>query len=187
MRDANQLLYMVYNNNSNKHVYVDIEEEEEEREEQPPPPPRAIPSPPSLPTTPPQRPSTAPPHTGLRQQQENGNLVPLFNDLMRAFMGQNQHRFGPNGFMPSRGRNGTASSLDPLLDTSYNVTLGNLTSAATSVTSLSASQYSMGSIYQLQESQLQLNTTCPLGEGHFGVVYQGVMSKPNEDWEKVLD
>ena len=58
----------------------------------------------------------------------------------------------------------------------------------TSQTSLASfsTLYSMSSIYQLSsESQLELSTEFPLGEGNFGVVYKGVMSKSNGDWDQV--
>ncbi len=61
-------------------------------------------------------------------------------------------------------------------------------SAFTSQTSLASfsTLYSMSSIYQLSsESQLELNTEFPLGEGNFGVVYKGVLSKSNGDWDQV--
>ena len=46
--------------------------------------------------------------------------------------------------------------------------------------------YSMSSIYHLSsESQLELNTEFPLGEGNFGVVYRGVMSRTNGEWDLV--
>ncbi len=60
-------------------------------------------------------------------------------------------------------------------------------SQLTSQTSLASfsTMYSMSSIYQLNsESQLELNTEFPLGEGNFGVVYKGVMSKSNGDWDQ---
>jgi len=60
-----------------------------------------------------------------------------------------------------------------------------LVSGATSSTSLSSSQYSMGSVYQLEESQLELNTEIPLGEGNFGVDYRGIMRKSNGEWDQV--
>ncbi len=61
-------------------------------------------------------------------------------------------------------------------------------SQLTSQTSLASfsTLYSMSSIYQLNsESQLELNTEIPLGEGNFGVVYKGVMSKSNGEWDQV--
>ena len=50
----------------------------------------------------------------------------------------------------------------------------------TSQTSLSSfnSIYSMNSIYQLDSSQrLELNKDFPIGQGQFGIVYKGVLSR----------
>ena len=61
-------------------------------------------------------------------------------------------------------------------------------SQLTSQTSLASfsTLYSMSSIYQLNsDSQLELNTEFPLGEGNFGVVYKGVMSRSNGEWDQV--
>ncbi|QQP55857.1 Uncharacterized protein FKW44_000318 [Caligus rogercresseyi] len=41
------------------------------------------------------------------------------------------------------------------------------------------------SIYSLGEHQLELNKDCPIGEGHFGIVYKGTISKSGGDWDEV--
>ena len=44
----------------------------------------------------------------------------------------------------------------------------------------------MSSIYQLSsESQLEINTDFSLGEGNFGVVYRGIMTRSNGEWDLV--
>ena len=45
--------------------------------------------------------------------------------------------------------------------------------------------YSMASIYQLDDSHVEYNKEFPLGEGNFGVVYKGVRTKSDGDWEEV--
>lgn len=37
------------------------------------------------------------------------------------------------------------------------------------------------------ESQLELNTEFPLGEGNFGVVYKGVLLRSNGEWDMVSE
>ena len=48
-----------------------------------------------------------------------------------------------------------------------------------------AGNYSMASIYQLDDSHVEYNKEFPLGEGNFGVVYKGVRTKSDGDWEEV--
>lgn len=58
----------------------------------------------------------------------------------------------------------------------------------TSQTTLASyhTHYSMSSIYQLsRESQLELNRDVPLGQGNFGVVYKGVLTRSNGAWDSV--
>ncbi len=132
-----------------------------------------------------------------------GNLVPTYNKMMERHLGNldslniNLLRdFG--NFMMSAGRCDTSGSLDPLLAASGSINssrpgssmdgfVGFGSSALTSQTSLASfsTLCSMSSIYQLEQSQLELNTEFPLGEGNFGVVYKGVMSKSNGEWDVV--
>ena len=39
--------------------------------------------------------------------------------------------------------------------------------------------------YQLDDSHVEYNKEFPLGEGNFGVVYKGVRTKSDGDWEEV--
>ena len=39
------------------------------------------------------------------------------------------------------------------------------------------------SVYQIDEDQISLNKDRPLGEGNFGIVFKGVWTKSNGDWE----
>lgn len=128
-------------------------------------------------------------------------LVPTFNDMMARFR-QQAHIDESVAFLSSmtgglvNGNNGTyggsqqallssdsrsGSSMDGSLMHSY-------LSQMTMQTSLSSfgGLYSMSSIYQLShKEQLELKKDFPLGEGHFGVVYSGVLSRSNGDWDQV--
>ena len=37
----------------------------------------------------------------------------------------------------------------------------------------------------MEDDQIEYNTDFPLGEGNFGIVYKGVLTKSDGDWEQV--
>ena len=51
--------------------------------------------------------------------------------------------------------------------------------------SMGGGLYSISSIYQLDDSQVEYFTESPLGVGNFGVVYKGTRTKSDGDWEEV--
>ncbi len=104
------------------------------------------------------------------------HLAPLFTNLM------NRWRIGE-------------SSTNLISDSRSASSMGGFSTVAsfrsqstmqTSISSLSTltSQYSV-SVYQINEAQIRLNKDRPLGEGNFGIVYKGVWTKTNEEWEEV--
>jgi hypothetical protein len=40
-------------------------------------------------------------------------------------------------------------------------------------------------LLQFEDSQIEYNKDFPLGEGNFGIVYKGVRTKSDGDWEQV--
>jgi len=110
-------------------------------------------------------------------------LVPVFTDISRKLMEKHTLTdFGSTSpLIDSRSSSSLAGSM-------FNTDM----SAITCQTSLDwgslgdrAGLYSMSSIYQLEDSDIEYNTEFPLGEGNFGVVYKGVRTKSDGDWEQV--
>jgi serine/threonine protein kinase len=135
------------------------------------------------------------------------NLVPAFDDIMRKLIakatGGSAFNLGVAGdLFPGRGGgffssggvwpncSGRSDSADPLFSnpsrpgSSLHTDMSQFTSQ-TSLNSFSASMYSISSIYQISDSQLELNYENPLGEGNFGIVYLGTMTRANREFERV--
>lgn len=159
MRDMNQLLYKVFNSRRT-HEYVSIDS--------------------SLSTSYHSSPST--PSTLRYSNQgtaDSGGLVPVFTELTRNL-------FETDFSMLLNF--GDTDSTSPLINSScsssslFNTNM----SALTCQTSLEWSgAYSISSIYQFEDSQIEYNVDFPLGEGNFGIVYRGVRTKSDGDWEQV--
>ena len=122
------------------------------------------------------------------------NMVPTYNEMMTKFREQQGEMISAVGNLMSDELFSNSDSSEPLLSSSRpgSSLEGSLfqtdMSQFTSQTSLASysTLYSMSSIYQLSsESQLELNMEFPLGEGNFGVVYKGVMSRSNDEWDQV--
>ena len=111
-------------------------------------------------------------------------LVPMFEEpsrkLLEAFDGAGRDPFGstspllPEPFSRSGSSIGTGVS-----GTTYQtfVDWGSYTSGG--------GLYSISSIYQLDQSQIEYHKEQTLGEGNFGVVYKGVRIKSDGEWEEV--
>jgi len=172
MRDINQLLYKVFNSRR-IHDYVTID---------------VGPPSPSTPGT------LTPSHSvslstrssvsmDIASPPVSQTLVPVFTDISRKLMEKHTLTdFGSTSpLIDSRSSSSLAGSM-------FNTDM----SAITCQTSLDwgslgdrAGLYSMSSIYQLEDSDIEYNTEFPLGEGNFGVVYKGVRTKSDGDWEQV--
>jgi len=175
MRDINQLLYKVFNSRR-IHDYVPID---------------LVSNCPSTPATlTPSHSVTASSHSSLSmdltsQPLSHTTLVPMFKDISRKLLERNNlSDFGStspllNGSSESRSGSSLAGSL-------FNTDMSALT-CQTSLDwgSASGGLYSMSSIYQLEDCQIEYNSDFPLGEGNFGVVYKGVRTRSDGDWEQV--
>lgn len=115
--------------------------------------------------------------------------IPMYNELMARFTTTSSQN-GQQAFA------GLFGSLDPLFP-SFPSRPGSASdsgspyhaggSQATYQTSLGSvcSAYSMSTIYQIHDKQLEFNKDFPLGEGNFGVVFKGVMTRSNGEWDEV--
>ncbi|XP_023327964.1 tyrosine-protein kinase JAK2 isoform X3 [Eurytemora carolleeae] len=168
MRDLNQILYRVFNSRrANDYVTIDSGVTISTT---------AISSP-GTPPTPPLT-STLP----CSADRDQGTLVPVFTEHTRnLFESSINQLLNFTGF-------GETDSTSPLINDSesssslYNSDI----SALTYQTSLDyGGNYSITSIYPLEDDQIEYNTDFPLGEGNFGIVYKGVLTKSDGDWEQV--
>eukprot|EP00092_Neocalanus_flemingeri_P038172 GFUD01041549.1.p1 GENE.GFUD01041549.1~~GFUD01041549.1.p1 ORF type:complete len:1200 (+),score=378.78 GFUD01041549.1:57-3656(+) len=175
MRDINQLLYKVFNSRR-IHEYVTID---------------AGPPSPSTPATlTPSHSVTASSRSSLSMDLAsppmNTGLVPMFTDISRKLL--ENHTFSEFGSSsPLITGSGGSRSGSSLTGSLFNTDM----SAITCQTSLDwgsgggGGLYSISSIYQLDDSQIEYTTDFPLGEGNFGVVYKGVRTRSDGDWEQV--
>lgn len=178
MRDMNQILYRAFNSRrANDYVTIDSGVSIATT---------SITTPPSLdaPPTPPLT-SNMPPAPLGAQGADQGNLVPVFTEHTRNLFDSSL-----SGLLNFEGFGDTDSN-SPLIN-SFNSSesSGSLynseISAMTYQTSLDWSgTYSITSIYPLEDDQIEYNTDFPLGEGNFGIVYKGVLTKSDGDWEQV--
>ena len=167
MRDINQLLYKVFNSRR-KHEYCDLE---------------ASPSPATL-TPAPSLSSHSSFSMDIPTPPQDCGFVPLFKEVSRKMLEFNftntDSEFGSNSPLICHSGGSRSGSI-------FNTDM----SALTCQTSLDwssvggAGNYSMASIYQLDDSHVEYNKEFPLGEGNFGVVYKGVRTKSDGDWEEV--
>ena len=169
MRDCNQLLYKVFNSRR-VHDYVTID---------------VVGSGCSSPTLTPgsSARSSFSVEAGSPVQQRS-SLVPVFTDISRQLLQHTNNsgsEFGSSSPLLPAGSSSRSGSL-------FNSDMSCL-SGLTCQTSLdwgsTAGMYSMSSIYQLDDSQIEYTTDFPLGVGNFGVVYKGVRTKSDGDWEQV--
>lgn len=173
MRDINQLLYKVFNSRR-IHEYVTID---------------VGPPSPSTPAT------ITPSHSvsvstrsslsmDLASPPVTQTLVPMFTDISRKLLEKhNLSDFGSSSPLINDSRSGSS-----LAGSMFNTDM----SAITCQTSLDwgslgggGGLYSISSIYQLEDSHIEYTTDFPLGEGNFGVVYKGVRTRSDGDWEQV--
>ena len=166
MRDINQLLYKVFNSRR-VHEYCDLE----------------LSSPATLTPAP-----SISSHSSFSMEiptpPQDCGFVPLFKEVSRKML---EFNFTNNG--------SEFGSSSPLICDSGGSRSGSIfntdMSALTCTTSLDwtsvggPGNYSMASIYQLDDSHVEYNKEFPLGEGNFGVVYKGVRTKSDGDWEEV--
>jgi hypothetical protein len=105
-------------------------------------------------------------------QATHHQLVPMFTDS--------------NGRHPETGFDSPLNcSSRPASSLSGSLFFANM-SQFTSLTSLNSSLYSMNSVYSLNDgSQLEYDEKAPLGEGNYGVVFRGVLTRSNGQWEAV--
>jgi len=118
--------------------------------------------------------------TGLNDE---GNLVPVYKQTDRNLFDTSiSELLNLSGFSET-------DSQSPLINgsqSSGSVSNSDI-SALTYQTSLDwgSGNYSITSIYRLENDQVEYNTDFPLGEGNFGIVYKGVLTKSDGDWEQV--
>ena len=169
MRDINQMLYKVYNSRR-VHDYVTIGE-------------TSVSTPATL--TPDRRSLSSSPGSSGQLAPPSGSLVPIFTDTSRRLLAQcrGAGEFGSSSPLLGHGSRSGSSLAGSLFNTDM--------SALTYQTSLDMDSsiagglYSISSIYQIGEDQIEYSTEYPLGEGNFGVVYKGVRTKTDGDWEQV--
>ena len=173
MRDINQLLYRVFNSRKN-HEYVTIDV--------------GPPSPTTPATLTPSHSISASSRSSLSMDMASPPvtqaLVPMFTDISRKLLEKhNFSEFGSNtplinGCPDSRSGSSLGGSL-------FNTDMSALTCQTSLDWGSVGGLYSMSSIYQLEDSQIEYTAEFPLGEGNFGVVYKGVRTKSDGDWEQV--
>ena len=181
MRDINQLLFKVFNSRR-VNYYVTIE----------PGPVASV-----APVTPGQMsvgtPGTLTPSASVSYSSHssfsndlhtppvNCGLVPMFTDISRKLLERTHLNSESSLTSPLLMPGSTSSRSGSIFDTNM--------SALTCQTSLDMSSigniYSISSIYQLDDSSVEYSKEFPLGEGNFGVVYKGVRTKSDGDWEEV--
>ena len=129
------------------------------------------------------------PHLSFDSSDESlqsfGQMPKTSNKLAPLFTNWMQQHFGRLG----QGSSWTESHQNLIMDSSRSASscsvVNSFSSQFTVQTSISSlSQYSV-SVYQINETQISLNKDRPLGEGNFGIVYKGVWTKSNGEWEEV--
>ena len=165
MRDMNQLLMKSLNDRKTGPIYVPIDGGDD-----------VPPQPPTNPT------NSVNGTNGTRNfdLRETG-LVPMFEEpsrkLLEAFAGANKDPFGSTSPLLPFSRSGSS--------------IGTGVSGTTYQTyvdwesTYGGGMYSISSIYQLDQSQIEYHKEQTLGEGNFGVVYKGVRIKSDGEWEEV--
>ena len=121
-------------------------------------------------------------------------LRPAFNGFMKTLLEKGKFKNLPDLMreLTTCTDSASSSSADPLLNSRPASSLsGSLfqtdMSQFTSQTSLGSfsTLYSMSSIYEINNEQLQLNEDIPLGQGNFGIVYRGVLTHSNGEYDEV--
>ena len=112
----------------------------------------------------------------------SNTLVPMFERFMKDHM--------PN--LSMQGSSWADSSQNLISRSGSSMDYGSLPttysyrSQLTMQTSISNwSLMTMPSIYCIEGYQITLNKDRPLGEGNFGIVYKGVWTRSNDDWDEV--
>jgi Janus kinase 2/BCL2-associated athanogene 2 len=168
MRDMNQRLYKEYNSRR-AHEYVTIDDTGVST---------LTPSVASSADGSVERSGHQPPPSGL---------VPMFNEASRKLLESCRSSSGQFGSTSALLSNSQCSRSGSSLDGSLFNTNMSVVTCQTSLDwgSTPGGLYSISSIYQLDGDQVECNIDYPLGEGNFGVVYKGVRTKTDGDWEQV--
>ena len=118
-----------------------------------------------------------------------GSLVPIFTDASRRLLAQCRGgaEFGSSSPLLPPGLGHGSRSGSSLAGSLFNTDMSALTyqTSLDMDSSIAGGLYSISSIYQIGEDQIEYSTEYPLGEGNFGVVYKGVRTKTDGDWEQV--
>ena len=116
-------------------------------------------------------------------------LVPMFTDWMDDLKDRFPHLSTSQGLAMSWAdsrQNLISSRSGSSMDGSLPTTYSSYRSQFTMQTTLSnMSLYSMPSIYSIHDDQIELNKDRPLGEGNFGIVFKGIWTRSNDEWQEV--
>jgi len=174
MRDIYQLFYKLFNSRRD-HAYVTIDPQH-----------NIIPIPASPPS-----PATVTPAGSISYSSHSSfsndlhtppvqcALVPMFTDISKKLLERPHQNSEFGSTSPLLFQFPTGSSRSGSIFTDI--------SGLTCQTSLDmrSNFYSIDSIYQFEDSSVEYSKEFPLGEGNFGVVYKGVRTKSDGDWEEV--
>merc|ERR1719468_348883 len=181
MRDLNQILYKVFNSRRpNDYVTIDYSKNTVTQTARtvvntdPPPPTPPLTS--TLPAAQQQTSAGAATAANISSSSYTSSLVPVFKEVT-GNLGFDFSSFGDtDSTSPLIGASSSSSS------SIYNSDI----SALTCQTSIEwGGQYSLNSIYPLENDQIEYCTDAPLGVGNFGIVYKGVLTKSDGEWEQV--
>jgi len=181
MRDLNQILYKVFNSRRpNDYVTIDDSKNTVTQTARtvvnadPPPPTPPLTS--TLPAAQQQTSAGAATAANISSSSYTSSLVPVFKEVT-GNLGFDFSSFGDtDSTSPLIGASSSSSS------SIYNSDI----SALTCQTSIEwGGQYSLNSIYPLENDQIEYCTDAPLGVGNFGIVYKGVLTKSDGEWEQV--
>jgi len=177
MRDINQLLYKVFNSRR-VHEYVTIDV--------------GPPSPATPATLTPNHSVTVSSRSSLSMDMVSppvtSGLVPMFTDISRKLLENHTFSdFGSNSpLITGSGGSRSGSSMNgSLFHTDVSVITCETSLGDWGSMGGGGGLYSISSIYQLDDSQIEYSTDNPIGVGNFGVVYKGVRTRSDGDWEQV--